>query len=82
MLNAATVAAGASSTSLANGSAGSPSLNFASETSTGIYRPGSGEFGIAVLGVQRFDLTATGLTINGTGTFGSGVTGGIAGGAF
>jgi hypothetical protein len=82
MLNAATVAAGASSTSLANGSAGSPSLNFASETSTGVYRPGSGEFGISILGSQMFDLTATGLTINGTGTFGSGVTGGIAGGAF
>ena len=82
MLNAATVAAGASSTSLANGSAGSPSLNFASETSTGVYRPGSGAFGISILGSQMLDLTATGLTINGTGTFGSGVTGGIAGGSF
>lgn len=78
LLNASTIAAGAVNVSLANGSVGAPSLNFASETSTGIYRPGSGEFGISVLGVKMFGLTATGLTISGTGTF----TGGVQGGAF
>jgi hypothetical protein len=76
LLNASTIAAGASTLSLADGSAGAPSLNFASETSTGVYRPGSGEFGITVLGVKRSGLTATGLTITGTGTFTSGVQGG------
>jgi hypothetical protein len=76
--NASTIAAGAVTLSLANGSAGGPPLNFSSETSTGVYRPGSGEFGITVLGTKRFGLTATGLTITGTGTF----TGGVQGGTF
>lgn len=76
ILNASTIAAGASSIALVNGSVSSPSLNFASETSTGVYRPGSGEFGIAILATQRFKLSATGLTITGTGTFTSGVQGG------
>jgi hypothetical protein len=78
LLNANTVLAGASSISLINGPVGAPSLNFSSETSTGVYRPASGEFGIAILGVQLFSLTATGLTIPGTGTF----TGGVLGGTF
>jgi hypothetical protein len=53
-------------------------LNFASEVSTGIYRAASGEFNIAILGVLRSTLSATGLAIVGTGNF----TGGISGGAF
>jgi hypothetical protein len=76
LLNASTIAAGASVLSLDNGNVGSPSLNFASETSTGVYRPGSGEIGMAVLGVKRFGLTSTGLTITGAGIFASGVQGG------
>lgn len=78
LLNASTIAAGAVNVSLVDGTAGAPSLNFATETSTGIYRIGSGEFGIAILATQRFKLSATGLTITGTGTF----TGGVSGGAF
>lgn len=78
LLNASTIAAGAVNVSLVDGTVGAPSLNFASETSTGIYRIGSGEFGIAILATQRFRLSATGLTITGTGTF----TGGVSGGAF
>lgn len=78
LLNASTVAAGATNLSLSDGLVGSPSLNFASETSTGVYRPGSGEFGISILGTKRSGLTATGLTITGTGTF----TGGVQGGTF
>jgi hypothetical protein len=76
LLNASTIAAGASVLSLDNGNAGAPSLYFASETSTGMYRPGSGEIGMTVLGAKRFGLTATGLTITGTGIFASGVQGG------
>lgn len=76
VLNASTVAAGATSLSLINGSAGTPSLNFASETNTGIYRPGSFQIGMSVNGIQRFGLTATGLTITGSGTFTTGVSGG------
>lgn len=77
LLNASTIAAGAVNVSLVDGTAGAPSLNFATETSTGVYRPGSGEFGIAVLGMKRFGLTATGLTIEGTGTFIDGIQGGL-----
>jgi hypothetical protein len=76
LLNASTIAAGAANISLVDGTAGAPSLNFANETSTGVYRPGSGEFGIAVLGAKYFGLTTTGLSITGTGTFSSGVQGG------
>ena len=76
--NANTTQAGATSLSLVNGTAGAPSLNFASETNTGVYRPGAGRFGISILGTARFDLSATGLTITGTGTF----TGGVSGGTF
>jgi hypothetical protein len=76
ILNASTVAAGATSLSLVDGSASTPSLNFAAETNTGIYRPGSFEFGIAINGSQRFGLTNLGLTITGTGTFTAGMSGG------
>lgn len=78
LLNASTIAVGAVTFSLTDGSVGAPSLNFAAETSTGIYRPGSGEFGIAILGAQLFSLTATGLSVLGTGNF----TGGVQGGTF
>ena len=78
LLNASTIAAGASNVSLASGTVSVPSLNFSAEGSTGIYRPASGELGIAILGVNLFNLSATGLTISGTGTF----TGGISGGVF
>lgn len=76
LLNANTLAAGSTTTSLANGSVGSPSLNFASETSTGVYRASAGQFNVSILGTQRMALTATGLSITGTGTFSGGVSGG------
>jgi hypothetical protein len=77
LLNASTIAAGAVNVSVVDGTAGAPSINFATETSTGIYRPGSGEFGIAILGVKLFGLTSTGLSIPGTGNFTGGVQGGV-----
>jgi hypothetical protein len=75
-LNANTIQAGATTVSLLNGSAAAPSLNFSSEATTGIYRPGAGQFGISILGTNRSILSATGLTVTGTGTFTSGVQGG------
>jgi len=78
LLNASTIAAGAVNISLVDGSAGAPAINFQNELNTGIYRQNSGEFGIAVLGVQLFGLTATGLNVPGTGNF----TGGVQGGTF
>ena len=86
-LNANTTQAGASTVSLLDGSVGTPSLNFAAESNTGVYRPAAGEFGISVLGTQRLKATATGVTVTGvvaasgvvsgtTGTFTTGIAGG------
>jgi len=77
LFNASTIAAGALNIALVDGTAGAPALNFATETSTGVYRPTSGEFGIAILGIKLFGLTATGLNISGIGNFTGGVQGGI-----
>jgi hypothetical protein len=82
LLNANTTQAGGTSFSIVNGSATNPSLNFSTETNTGIYRPGAGNFGISILGTQRFNLSATALTITGnvqatgTGNFEGGISGG------
>jgi hypothetical protein len=78
LLNANTAIAGGTAISLVNGSAASPSLNFASETNTGIYRPGSSRFGIAVGGSLIAEVNTSGLEVTGTGNF----TGGISGGTF
>ena len=75
-LNANTTQAGASTVSLLDGSVGTPSLNFAAETSTGVYRPAAGEFGVSVLGTQRLKATATGVTVTGSGVFTTGIAGG------
>jgi hypothetical protein len=61
--NANTTQAGATSVSLVDGTVGTPSLNFAAQTSTGIYRSGSGHFNIAVGGSLAVDLTSAGMKI-------------------
>ena len=78
LLNANTVLAGSSAISLLDGTVSNPSMNFASEPTTGIYRAASGEFNHAILGVLRSTLSASGLAIVGTGNF----TGGVFGGSF
>jgi hypothetical protein len=75
-LNANTTQAGATTVSLLNGTVGTPSLNFAAETGTGLYRPGAGELAIAVLGTKRVGVTATGVSVTGSGTFSTGIAGG------
>jgi hypothetical protein len=62
--------------SLPNGTVSSPPLNFAAETTTGMYRPGSGQIGWTVLGSLRMLLNASGLGITGSGTFSGGISGG------
>jgi hypothetical protein len=70
VLNAATVIVGSNSISLIDGSVGSPSLNFGFETTTGMYRPGAGQIGWSILGINGMTLTSTGLIVP------SGITGG------
>jgi hypothetical protein len=89
LYNASTIAAGATAVTLSNGAVGAPALSFASETTTGVYRPASGEFGISILGVQRLDVTAAGITVTGAGAFTGAVSGttgtftsGVSGGTF
>jgi hypothetical protein len=74
--NANTTQAGATALSLINGTAGSPSLNFASETNTGVYRPGAGRFGVSVLSNLILDVNASGVSVTGTGVFSGGIEGG------
>jgi hypothetical protein len=76
LFNASTIAAGAVTLSLPNGTVSSPPLNFAAETTTGMYRPGSGQIGWTVLGSLRMLLNASGLGITGSGTFSGGISGG------
>jgi len=76
--NANTVQAGASVSSLADGSVSNPSLYFAAEPTTGVYRPGAGWFGITILGTNIAGFSSTGLQVYGTGNF----TGGVLGGTF
>lgn len=78
ILNANTVLAGSVSIGLIDGSVASPALYYGNEPTTGMYRAGSGQWNVSILGVLRLTLTATGLTYAGTGTF----TGGISGGVF
>lgn len=77
--NANTSQAGSITTvTLSDGSVSLPALSYASETNTGLYRAGAGQFNTAILGVLRSTLSATGLAIVGTGNF----TGGVSGGTF
>jgi hypothetical protein len=62
-LNANTTQAGASTVSLLDGTVGTPSLNFAAETSTGVYRSGAGHFNIAVGGSMAVDITSSGMKV-------------------
>jgi len=77
--NANTSQAGSITTvALSDGAVSAPSLSFASESNTGVYRVGAGQFNTAILGVLRSTLSASGLAIVGTGNF----TGGVSGGTF
>ena len=74
--NANTVQAGATSLNLVNGSVGTPAINFALETDSGMYRPGAGQVAFAILGSQIMNILATGISITGEGKFSGGVKGG------
>jgi hypothetical protein len=52
-----------SNLTLASGSAAAPSLNFVTNTSTGLYQPATNQIGFAVNGANAMTLTATGLAV-------------------
>jgi hypothetical protein len=74
--NANTVQAGATSLNLINGTVGTPAINFAAETDSGMYRPGVGQVAFAILGSQIMNILATGISITGEGKFSGGIQGG------
>ena len=74
--SANTVIVGGATFQLNDGAAATPSLSFASETTTGVYRPGVGRFGISVLSNLVADVSATGLSVTGSGNFTTGISGG------
>jgi hypothetical protein len=74
--NANTVQAGATSLNLINGTVGTPAINFAAETNSGMYRPGIGQVAFAILGSQIINILATGITVTGEGKFSGGIKGG------
>jgi hypothetical protein len=76
LVNANSIQAGNTSISLSNGTVGAPSLNFGSETSTGVYRNSAGEFNVSILGVNVLTVEASGIDVAGVGNFTSGVSGG------
>lgn len=51
---------------IADGNVGAPGLQFANETNTGLYRAGTGQFAVAVLGTQRALWTSAGYGVTGT----------------
>lgn len=77
IVNAATVAAGVGPLSIANGTVATPSLSFSSETGTGIYRPAANQWAVTINGTQRLLVSSTGITVTGSGTFTTGVSGGV-----
>jgi hypothetical protein len=70
-----------------NGSVGSPSFTFSSDTNTGIFRPGADQLALVTNGANRVFVNSTGqvglgttspdavLTVNGVGSFGAGAVG-------
>lgn len=75
-LNANTVQAGSTQIGVVDGTAANPSIYFANEISTGIYRPASGQWGLSILGTNMVTVDSSGMTVAGTGTFTNGISGG------
>lgn len=75
-LNANTVQVGASFFQLLDGSLAIPSISFVNEPSSGMYRPGAGQIAFVILGNEIIDITASGITVTGSGTFSTGISGG------
>jgi len=61
---------------LGNGSLATPSLKFTGDINSGMYLVGSSQVGFVIANAQAGYYNAAGLTMNGTGTFTSGIAGG------
>jgi hypothetical protein len=61
---------------LGNGSLATPSLKFSGDINSGMYLVGSSQVGFVIANAQAGYYNAAGLTMNGTGTFTSGIAGG------
>jgi hypothetical protein len=66
VINTSTTVAGLSALTLAQGSAGAPSLGYSGDTSTGVYQPATGAVGVTTAGVQRVQVDNNGLTLTAT----------------
>jgi hypothetical protein len=75
-LNANTVQAGATSVQALDGTVTAPSISFANETNTGIYRPSAGHWAVTILGSLVLDVFSSGIDVYGTGNFRNGISGG------
>jgi len=75
--NANTTQIGATAISLISGSAASPSLNFSAQTNTGLFYPGGNAFAVSIIGTQRLTVNTSGISVNGSGTFSGGISGGV-----
>lgn len=56
----------AAGVSYPDGAASAPSITFGSQNTTGLYRPGSGQLGVALNGVNTATFSSSGLTLNGS----------------
>jgi hypothetical protein len=59
-----------------NGSLAVPSIKFSGDALSGLYLAATGQVGLVINGNQAGYYNSAGLTINGTGTFTSGIGGG------
>ena len=77
VINASTVSPTAGGIITAGtGSAALPSYTFISDTNTGLYNAGANQVGVTCNGANVGTFTTSGLSITGTGTFTSGISGG------
>ncbi len=74
--NANTEQSALSTLSLQDGTAATPSLNFINHPTTGIWSAGINDLSIAVGGINVASFNVAALTITGSGTFTTGVSGG------
>jgi hypothetical protein len=61
---------------LGNGTLASPSLRFSGDLNSGLYLPSAGQVGVVISNTQAAYFSSAGLSVAGTGTFTSGISGG------